>query len=308
MNKIYTIALASLSFFTISNATAQKSTVIESHNAKFELTPSGEIKAYSTKLYLGSFHVKASGMTYKVATGVFFNHVNIPAHAIVDSAFIQFNSTKAISFEYANGNSTMRSNYEIKMESDIAPKAFKADYFDVSRRELLNDSVDWSIASWGGENNIFEKNERTPNLSALIQQNVSQTTWTENNALSFVIYSNSPREELVNREACIPNNKEDGARIYLEVYYHVDASVAPTANPATGVENVNLEEPFMVFPNPVSGDVVNFNSVIDAVVLNAAGQVVLSVRNTKTINVSALTNGIYFLRRADGETIKLIVE
>ena len=47
---------------------------------------------------------------------------------------------------------------------------------------------------------------------------------------------------------------------------------------------------------------------MDAAIYNVSGQRLKVVRDTKTINVSDLTPGIYFIQNTEGKTVKFIVE
>jgi hypothetical protein len=66
-------------------------------------------------------------------------------------------------------------------------------------------------------------------------------------------------------------------------------------------------ETFNVFPNPTSREI-NLNKEMDAAIYNVSGQRLKVVRDTKTINVSDLTPGIYFIQNTEGKTVKFIVE
>ena len=64
---------------------------------------------------------------------------------------------------------------------------------------------------------------------------------------------------------------------------------------------------FQVWPNPVAREL-NFNAVSDVAIFNQQGQLIRVFRNTQTADLSGFQSGIYFVKNANGETVKLIVE
>ncbi len=75
------------------------------------------------------------------------------------------------------------------------------------------------------------------------------------------------------------------------------------------IEEIALDEALRikVWPNPVSREL-QFNKVLDAAIYNQAGQRMKVFRAQKTIDVSDLTPGIYFLNTSEGEVQRLIVK
>jgi secreted PhoX family phosphatase len=68
-----------------------------------------------------------------------------------------------------------------------------------------------------------------------------------------------------------------------------------------------MPESFNVYPNPTSREI-NLNKEMDAAIYNISGQRLKVVRDTKTINVSDLTPGVYFIQNTEGKSVKFIVE
>ncbi|TRX60713.1 DUF839 domain-containing protein [Fulvivirga sp. M361] len=64
---------------------------------------------------------------------------------------------------------------------------------------------------------------------------------------------------------------------------------------------------FQVWPNPVSR-VLNFNKVTDAALYNNSGQRIKVFRGLKSVDVSDLMPGVYFLKTLQGEGRKLIIQ
>lgn len=76
--------------------------------------------------------------------------------------------------------------------------------------------------------------------------------------------------------------------------------------PSVGIEEVNGENPLMVYPNPVKDGTVFFNRFIDVQVINLLGQPVSQARQVNQLDVSAFEAGIYILRTPEGDTVRLI--
>ena len=72
-------------------------------------------------------------------------------------------------------------------------------------------------------------------------------------------------------------------------------------------ESENNSSTINVFPNPTSREI-NLNKEMDAAIYNISGQRLKVVRDTKTINVSDLTPGVYFIQNTEGKSVKFIVE
>ena len=76
----------------------------------------------------------------------------------------------------------------------------------------------------------------------------------------------------------------------------------------TGIFNSATEASFEVFPNPANGDVVNFSSELNnVIVMNSLGSVVFETASAKEMNISSFENGMYILKSDEGST-KLVVE
>jgi secreted PhoX family phosphatase len=67
------------------------------------------------------------------------------------------------------------------------------------------------------------------------------------------------------------------------------------------------EKSFQVWPNPVSREL-QFNEISDVALYSLDGRLVRVYRNTQVADMSGITPGIYFLKNAKGETVKVVVE
>lgn len=76
----------------------------------------------------------------------------------------------------------------------------------------------------------------------------------------------------------------------------------------TGIFNAFETASFEIFPNPANGDVVNFSSELNnIIVMNSLGSVVFETASAKELNISSFENGMYILKSDEGST-KLVVE
>jgi hypothetical protein len=78
---------------------------------------------------------------------------------------------------------------------------------------------------------------------------------------------------------------------------------------ASSLEERSVSEDggFSIFPNPVARTL-NFNRVADVAIYSAEGQRVRVARNVRSLDVSDLSQGLYFVRNAGGETRRLVIE
>ncbi|MFK8081482.1 MAG: hypothetical protein AB8B97_14435, partial [Granulosicoccus sp.] len=165
---------------TVTVQDASGSTVIESRiisrNDDAEEDTVGAIELRSSDLELG---VESTAQTL----GLRFTGVDIPAGATITAASIQFTvdepnraASSLTFYGEANGNTA----------------AFTGSDGNVSSRPRTVASVDWSPAPWtivGASGN----DQRTPDLSVIIQEIVNQGGWRDNNALVVLIVGSGQR-------------------------------------------------------------------------------------------------------------------
>jgi len=76
------------------------------------------------------------------------------------------------------------------------------------------------------------------------------------------------------------------------------ARVIKTANPITSTSNIAKISPISIYPNP-SNSILNIESITpiaEVIITNTLGQIVYkNSSNTKNLNISHLTNGVYFI-------------
>jgi hypothetical protein len=65
---------------------------------------------------------------------------------------------------------------------------------------------------------------------------------------------------------------------------------------------------FRLYPNPAGKEIVNLNKSQDVEVLDASGKILMTLKNTNSIDAGSLQSGVYFVRIASGQIQKLIVK
>lgn len=115
--------------------------------------------------------------------GMRFTGIPIPQGAQIKKAYLQFTVDKV---------KTKPTNLVIHAETTPYVPQFTRIKHNISSRKRTKASVKWSPEPW---NVIGERSEkqRTPDLSALIQEVIAQSDWQEGNALVFIITGSGER-------------------------------------------------------------------------------------------------------------------
>ena len=137
----------------------------------------GNMSLNSTDLELGL----EKSLPHKV--GVRFTNLSIPENAVINKAYIQFKADEK------DSESTALTIYGESIGN--APAFNNLDY-NISDRTKTNISVSWLPAVWGSTGAAGEE-QRTPDLSSLIQEIISTTGWESNNAIAFIISGDGAR-------------------------------------------------------------------------------------------------------------------
>ncbi|MDR9488668.1 T9SS type A sorting domain-containing protein, partial [Salibacter sp.] len=103
----------------------------------------------------------------------------------------------------------------------------------------------------------------------------------------------------------------DGSAPYTENYQlqpvqMSDLTVNNCDSTGTSIGEVGEKAELRAYPNPTN-NMLNFNKTIDFVMFNALGEEVKRASRVRRINVSDLTNGIYFIKSEDS-VLKVIVK
>ena len=164
--------------------------------------PDDDIEEYisganQTKV-LGSMDIGSSDLELGMETkgnidpqliGMRFNSIAIPKGALITNAYLQFTVDN-------NNKNTDPCNLFIYAELSSNAVAFNTSQaFNLSSRNFIKDSIAWNIApgTWSviGENSL---DQRSTNISSLIQQIVNQQDWNPGNSLALFIKGSGLRE------------------------------------------------------------------------------------------------------------------
>jgi len=183
--------------------------------------------------------------------GIRFQNVNIPIGSTITNAYIQF------SVDEVRSGTT---NLTIWAEGKVNKTPVDFNTTDISSRPKTSASVNWNnIPQWGavGETGV---NQQTPNLSAVIQELVSDAKWASGDPIVFIIEGSGERVARAFRWAS--ENGQDVAPL-LHVEYttnelvipisssHDDAREAPCYDYCDNGQNadyVRLEESYLKLP------------------------------------------------------------
>ncbi|MBU6339906.1 MAG: T9SS type A sorting domain-containing protein [Bacteroidetes bacterium] len=145
----------------------------------------GGIDAGSSDLELGN---ETAGNVDPQLVGLRFTGVNIPKNAWIASAYLQF--------EVDNTNkNTDPCNLWIKAQDSDNPVTFDPTPFNLSQRPKLQDSVYWAIpaGSWTTVG-AHDADQRSTDISKLVQSLVTRDGWVSGNAMAFFLYGSGLRE------------------------------------------------------------------------------------------------------------------
>jgi len=117
--------------------------------------------------------------------GIRFTDVTIPSVAIIQNAFIQF---------FADDVGDIQTDVTIVGEAIAASQTFANMPGNISSRNTTTASVDWSnIPPWT-VTHLGGIDERTPDLSSLVGEMITNNGWVSGNPLTFLITGSGSRE------------------------------------------------------------------------------------------------------------------
>lgn len=140
-----------------------------------ESSSSGSVNLSSSDLELG--------YRGRQIVGVRFNNLDIPKGAVIIDAHIQFTvdeSDEDESLVSINAQAT-----------DHAP-AFTSSSYDISSRSKTEATINWAISNWPSEGEA-DVDQKTPDLSTIVQEVVDRSGWAVGNAIVFLIEGTGTR-------------------------------------------------------------------------------------------------------------------
>lgn len=139
----------------------------------------GTLDAGSSDLELGT---ESGNGDDPQLVGIRFQNLDIPPGTPIQSAFLQFTVDET--------KSTDGATIIIKAEANLTPESYDANnMFNISSRPVFTDSIIWNIApdTWlnAGE---AGPDQRSPDISSLINAVMNQPGWTAGNPIAFMLY------------------------------------------------------------------------------------------------------------------------
>ncbi|CAA6819329.1 MAG: Chitinase (EC [uncultured Thiotrichaceae bacterium] len=178
-------------------------------------------------MYLDSSDLELTQDSSSQTVGMRFNEVTIPVGAIISRAYIQFQ---------VDETSNILSGLGIHGEASANPTTFTSNTNDITSRPLTLAHTFWIPVAWEerGANGI---DQRTADISAVVQELVSQSGWNSGQSMVFIINGDSKRV------AESYDGTPEGAPT-LHVEYSMDGNPAPianiVANPETGTATLDV--------------------------------------------------------------------
>lgn len=236
--------------------------------------------------------------------GLRFQNITIPQGATITSAYIQFT---------ADEKDDELTTLTIWGEDTDDAAAFSYATNDVSNRTATSNSVEWIPEEWATVG-AAGADEKTPDISTVIQEIVDRGAWNSGNSLVLVVAGEGTRTA-----ESYDGSSADAPTLHLE-YTSNSALVLPP-------DVINVEDEFemqidnlelTVFPNPVVDHVLNVavftksEQTIELTLSNINGQVIanknlqaLEKSNTR-FNLTGYPSGTYLLSaKLRGKIMKL---
>lgn len=137
----------------------------------------------------GSMYVNSSDLelvtdgTNVQTVGIRFTWVNIPQGAVITNAYIQFQADEV---------STVATSLVIRGEDADTAAAFTTANSNVSSRASTDATVHWTPAAWSTVG-AAGLDQRTPDLSGIVQEIVDRGGWSALNNMVFVVTGSGTR-------------------------------------------------------------------------------------------------------------------
>lgn len=115
--------------------------------------------------------------------GVRFQGVDVPPGAQIEAAYIQYT---------VDENTSEETILSISGQASVNALTFTNEYHDISSRTATSASVAWTPTAWNTRG-VAGLEQRTPDLSTIVQEIVEQAGWAEGNAMVFMTSGSGTR-------------------------------------------------------------------------------------------------------------------
>lgn len=221
------------------------SKVILSSDDADQRTDTGVMNLTRGQLNLGN----NSNPVEPLAVGLRFQNLAIPANATITSAYIQFTTDNGTPSNI-NDPATLR----IRAQEIASAPTFTAAANDITTRTTTSSFVDWSTPTWTGSR-FSTPDQRTADLSTLVQEVLNDTAWASGNAMAFIIESSADHRNgesfnAVNGSAApilVVNYTQPDPANYADLQYRSDyevrIDVSQLALASRGMSPANAPQP-----------------------------------------------------------------
>ncbi len=134
-------------------------------------------------IYLDSSDLEMVRDRQNQTIGLRFSKLDLPAGATVTKAWIQFEVDEV---------NTRETTLFIRGERSGYAKKFSKRKFDLTSRPLTRAQVTWMPPAWR-KKSAHGRDQRTPDLSAIIQEIIDEAGWQRGGAMNFVISGSGKR-------------------------------------------------------------------------------------------------------------------
>ncbi|MFC2081085.1 T9SS type A sorting domain-containing protein [Bacteroidota bacterium] len=229
---------------------------------------------------------------YLQFVGLIFRNVQIPPNANITNAYIQFYSDKAL-----DGVPVTCKLFGGSVANISAP--FSEDLFSVSSHAQTTAKVSWTVPPFGNPG-VATEAERSPDISAIIQEIIAINGWASGNNLMIGV-ENDADGKTANREAVSFDGEPTQAPI-LNVTFNT--------NPLA-VNPIRDEISNSIYPNPAEGILNIQNPSTDKFsyeIYTINGKLVARRNNitgsTTEVDLINFAKGVYFVNVKNAEKTK----
>lgn len=181
----------------------------------------------------------SQGLVGHQHVGLRFQNVTVPQGAIITNAYIQF------TVDETDSDATL---ITLRGEDVDDADAFSYSKHDVSSRDMTSDSVTWSPAAWTSVG-AAGTDQRSPDISSLIQEIVDRGGWSSGNSMVMILYS---WDEFKRVAESYDGSAADAPTLHIEFSQASSMIGSNTPNFYSNPSKGKAVGTLNVFPNPVS--------------------------------------------------------
>ncbi|NMM47567.1 CBM96 family carbohydrate-binding protein [Marinigracilibium pacificum] len=232
-------------------------------------------------------------------SGIRFTNVTIPNGAIIQNAYIQFTAD--------NDGQNSNASYTIKGQDVNNAGTFTTATNNISNRTTTSASVSWNnVPAWNSAGQAGT-NQRTPDISSIIQEIVNRGGWISGNNMVLMVDGTSGKRSAKTYDG-------DPSKAPKLVYtYTSSAGARALKTEQTTIEVNSLEySELKLYPNPVSD---YFKLELpegsnEITILDVNGRVLKTIKaesRSAVISVTDLEPGIYILN-TNNSRVRFIID